>query len=94
VITFSFAKSLFDRHVKIVQSEEIIIEVTKQGCNIDVLCIINDEYSILGELVNPVWQRWGKERTIFFGSSSRAFEMRMHQPWRSTIRNFQREACR
>ena len=45
--------------------------MTKQDRNIDVLFIINDEYAILGELANPVWQRGGKERTIFFGSSSR-----------------------
>ncbi len=68
--------------------------MTKQDRNIDVLCIINDEYAILGELANSVWQRGGKERTIFFGSSPRAFEMLMHQPWRFIIRNFQREACR
>ena len=51
--------------------------MTKQDRNIDVLFIINDEYAILGELANPVWQRGGKERTIFFGCSPRAFEMRM-----------------
>jgi hypothetical protein len=44
--------------------------MTKHDRNIDVLCIINDEYAILGELVNPFWQRGGKERTIFFSSSS------------------------
>jgi hypothetical protein len=47
-----------------------------------------------GELVYPVWQNGGKEGTIFFGSSPRAFEMRMLQSWRSITRNFQREACR
>ena len=46
---FSFIKSLFEKHRKTAPSDISKIEVKKQDSNIDVLCIINDEYAILIE---------------------------------------------
>jgi hypothetical protein len=33
-----------------------------------------------GKLANPVRRKGGKEKTIFFGSAPRPFEMLIHQP--------------
>ena len=45
----NFIQALFEKHLKVSPPEISNVEISKQDNNIDVLCIINDEYAILIE---------------------------------------------